>query len=490
MNIDLKSRALFWLDINMIHLGIAKFLQAKKTDLDLFAIVNARDQKKFFQKQSLVSFQKTFYLHDHISNPDYEANLDYLTLVENRYKINLFQIADEDPEFHFTITKTKKKQILSMLEQDCKFLESVLDEIKPHYLCVPVTDRHYIRLLQEICKSKGIKILMLNPSRLGHRWMVTEDLDKIDPDVNYDDIQYEEKSYEQLQEYLQDFVHFKNAGKDTILYQTSKRENISAILQYRKSIPRLIIKKFIQKIRKKYRKNFIDKNLQTQLDKENSFLYFPMHAEPERALYASVPFYSNQLEVITNIAKSLPVNYSLIVKDHPAMEFFGWRTLSYYKKIMSIPNVKLIHPTVKPNIIFKKCSGVISIGGSAALESCFYKKPAIIFGDLHFSLIPSVFKVERLENLPILIRQLLKANSDSSHLSKFVTYVERNSFELNMSELMSDLYNKFYSNGLLTLANISEQKLNSYFEKHKTTFSRIANEYIKKIEHYEVSKIN
>jgi hypothetical protein len=476
---------LFWLDINMTHLGIAKFLQEKKSDLELFAIVNARDQKKFFQNQSIVRFQKSFYLYDHISNPNYDVDFDYLVSIENHYKINLFQIADTDLEFHFSNTESSKNQILSILEQDCRFLESVLEEIKPDYLCVPVTDRHYHLILQSMCEAKGIKILMLCPSRLGHRWMIIEDLDKIDPDVNYETIQFEKKSFVQLKTYVQEFPFFKNAGKDLILYENSRQEKLSAILQYKKTMPRFIIKKLIQKRKKKSRNDFINKNFQRQINNETNFIFFPLHAEPERALYTSVPFYSNQLEVITNIAKSLPINFSLIVKDHPAMEFFGWRNPSFYKKIMSLPNVKIVHPTVKPNTIFEKCSGVISIGGSAGLEACFYNKPVILFGDLNFSIIPSVFKVEKLENLPKLIRQFLNTKPDASHLSKFVAYIEKYSFKFNLPELLSDLYNQFYYGGLKTVTNISEDKLNSYFEKHKTIFCNLAEEHIKKFEYYD-----
>lgn len=468
----------------MTHLGIAKFFQEKKSDMELFAVVNARDQKKFFQNQSVVKFQKTFYLYDHISNPNYNVNLDYLVSIENKYQINLFQIADTDLEFHFSNNKSSKNEILSILEQDCRFLEKVLEEVKPDYLCVPVTDRHYHMILQGMCEAKGIKILMLCPSRLGHRWIILEDLDKFDSDINYEEIQFETKSFEQLKTYLQEFPFFKNAGKDLVLYENSRKEKLSAILEYKKTMPRFIIKQLLQKRKKQSHKDFIDKNFQRQINDEINFIYFPLHAEPERALYTSVPFYSNQLEVITNIAKSLPVNFSLIVKDHPAMEFFGWRNPSFYKKIMSLPNVKIVHPSVKPNTLFEKCSGVISIGGSAGLEACFYNKSVIVFGDLNFTIIPSVFKVDKLENLPKLICKFLNTKPDPSHLSKFVAYLEKYSFEFNLPELLSDLYNQFYYGGLKTVTNISEEKLNSYFEKHQTTFCNLAEEHIKKIEYY------
>ena len=70
------------------------------------------------------------------------------------------------------------------------------------------------------------------------------------------------------------------------------------------------------------------------------------------------------IKVITNIAESLPNGYNLYVKEHPNMVVREWRSISAYKQIMSLPNVTLIHPTVKSQDIIKKSSLVISIFGT------------------------------------------------------------------------------------------------------------------------------
>ena len=48
--------------------------------------------------------------------------------------------------------------------------------------------------------------------------------------------------------------------------------------------------------------------------------------------------------VIKNIAKSIPVDHILLVKEHPASFVRSWRSIEEYKELMSIPGVKLIHP--------------------------------------------------------------------------------------------------------------------------------------------------
>ena len=44
----------------------------------------------------------------------------------------------------------------------------------------------------------------------------------------------------------------------------------------------------------------------------------------------------------------------MYVKEHPTQVSREWRETSFYKEILSLPNVKLIHPSVNPIDIIKK----------------------------------------------------------------------------------------------------------------------------------------
>ena len=121
----------------------------------------------------------------------------------------------------------------------------------------------------------------------------------------------------------------------------------------------------------KIRQSFIDRKLAREISNE-PFIFFPLHYEPERTLSTDAPYFTNQLETITNIAKSLPINFRLYVKEHPVMKTMGWRSISYYKKILELPNVKLIHPSLKPVLLYKKCALVITITGTRDCNTwCF-----------------------------------------------------------------------------------------------------------------------
>ena len=63
---------------------------------------------------------------------------------------------------------------------------------------------------------------------------------------------------------------------------------------------------------------------------EGKKVYFPLHVQPEYTTDVRAPFYTNQFAIVENIAKSIPIGYRVVVKEHPGMK--GERTFSYYRQ--------------------------------------------------------------------------------------------------------------------------------------------------------------
>ncbi len=81
--------------------------------------------------------------------------------------------------------------------------ESILDEIKPDFLVIRVTDFHRNYLLAELCKAKKITILMLMESRLGFNASIGTEFTKIDPSWNLNSTEKPIQNLSQLQQYLE-----------------------------------------------------------------------------------------------------------------------------------------------------------------------------------------------------------------------------------------------------------------------------------------------
>lgn len=145
------------------------------------------------------------------------------------------------------------------------------------------------------------------------------------------------------------------------------------------------------------------------LDTIKKFVYFPLQFQPEEAIDIRAVYFTNQIETIRLVAMSLPEDYTLVVKEHPAM--VGKRPPSYIEKIDRSPNVKLIDYRIPTEEVLKKASLVISASSTTMAEAAFLQIPAIQLGDLGTTLkLPNVTHHTDMTTLSKKIKEVLSIN--------------------------------------------------------------------------------
>jgi len=492
----MKQNIVFWLTGQMIHFGIANSLQ-ENSNYDLFAIFDVgNNPKKFFEQQKFVNFKKTWFYHDYLSQNNTKPDISYLKKIESKYNVNLWLLAHNERllnEFN-DYYKFSTNEILLILEQECRLFEKILDEADPKFLIMEPPNLHSEQLFYEMCKSKGIQPLMLGMSRFGYKSIISSVADKLDYDLKDLDSPIQNRTLEELKKYQKDQNFSKNIKEFTnktlnsktsfanalLHYLISKNENIHSHYSYfGRTKFKVLYRKFLELLKKKYRQNFIDKNLIKKLHYDTPFIYYPMFAEPEKVILLGAPFWTNQLEIIKQISKSIPIGYSLFVKEHPMM-FILWRKTSFYKEIRSLPNVVLIHPSVSSDELMENCSLVISTAGTSALESIFHGKSAITFVDTGLDMIPYVHVLESINDLSSLIKNSLNEIVDPLVLNKYVNLVEKQSINFNFLDAMADYSSHFYYGGFLVGdAKIENLQMDSYLKKNKHMFDKLAFEHLK-----------
>ncbi|MGB6785768.1 MAG: hypothetical protein WBE60_07810 [Nitrosotalea sp.] len=497
----MRDKILFWIDEDFIHYGISKYLQ-DNYDCDLFSVVDLLDKpKKFFEKQQLVKFQKAWYYDEHLPSDNEKPDLAYLKSFEEKYGISLSRMIYLDRMFslHNKFYKVKNDQILSLIERACRFCEDVLDELKPNFFITKMTNMHHNHLFYETCKARGIHVLMLVPDKFERRCMISKESNKFDLNPNSTDIS-KTRTISELQDFVKKYSSQKQTKKGITNFQAytkkkiltwilkflfSKSENFTDHFnRYGQTKIRILMNAASNILQRKIRSSFIDRNFITKIDETTPFIYYPLHYEPERLYLIDVPHYDNQIYEIKNIAKSLPIGYKLLVKEHPAMVLLNWRDVQYYKQIMDLPNVQLVHPSISTDEIIAKCSLVISIAGSAGLESAFYKKPSIVFSDVIYSTFPFTYRLKSIEELSQAIRLSLEREVNLSDLDRYLNILEQNSFEFDIVEIQSGFNNWFYGGGVLTDVEIAIPKMISFLENYKSSFDKLGFEHVKKIKQY------
>lgn len=508
----MNKKIIFWIDDGHINFGIAKFLQ-EKCDYDLFAVYDVNYiTKKFYETQKLVNFNQVWFWRNYLSSKPHKPDLEYLKDFEKKYKINLWLLAISERNFYRynKFHKFSHDEILSITEDECKIFEKILDEVKPGFLVIGITDLHRNHLFKELCQSKGIRVLMWSTTRFASRTIISSNYDSID---NFDtlSIQLNEKipSQENLQDYLKKYDPKKAVDSKWI-----NRENklgIKKILErnikflficnneYRKfyenwgktKLRFLLSKEFTLPLilARWYRKMYLDKNSIKNFSTDEQFIYYPLQHEPERTILIDAPFFTNQLETISQIAKSIPVGYKLFVKEHFSMRKTAWRERSYYKEILDLPNVKLIHPSVESNVLLKNCSMVATLTGTTALEAAFYQKPSIVFSDTGYSYLSFITRVRNFEELPKIIKTCLEKKFDYSFIYHYIKLMTENSFDVDALQLEYDVVNQLHEyGGLLREVKISPAKMESFLNSHMEELKKLASEYIKKIKHLEAQE--
>lgn len=489
-----KPKVLFWLNGVFLHFSLSYYLQ-KKIDGEFYGIVDINSKpKKFFQEQNLVNFKKIWFYHDYIKKKSQNIDIDYLTDFEKKYKINLWRYALNERFFylHNRFYKFTKNEILSILEQEIKLFESMLDEIRPDYFLTFNPVFHHQLLLLEICRKKKIQVLSMCGATVNNLSILVENGATFD--LHSEDMHSMITNSQKIQDssvdkYNNDFQNYLQERNPNIIKKiialknyllTQDSDLIDSNFQYfGRTKSKVFFDALFLEWNRICRYRFLQKHSIINPKLDIPFVYFPMNVDEELNLLHYAPFFTNQIEVIRHVAKSIPVDHLLYVKDHIASKLRGWKKIDYYKELMEIPNLKLIHPLVNNDELIKNSKLVVTIRGTSALKAVKFEKPSILFGEEPFQIIPSIFNVENLNLLPKLINKALNFDVNSKDYQKYETLLSSRTFEFNAYDYEINRDQTFWSGGIYSNVTITEKDMLVFLKKNEKKLSGLINAHLK-----------
>ena len=494
----MSNRVFFWLDAEPTAFCIAYYLK-KIHDVDFFALVDVTNrQKSFFKSQKLVEFKKTWFYHD-VMNQEIKSEPHYLKSFEEKYDIDLWQLAKNDRifiDYYNTFHKFSDHEISEIMEKECRLFEEILDEVKPDFFITTETAYRPHHLFYLLCKKKGIKVLMLNAANWGKHCYISGNYHKLD---NFDELFTNRKAlpttFNNIQNRLESKILSKKVSKFYQSHKNSKIKLMQAAFQllvlsdnsnekthytyYGRKKLKVLLSEINNSIKRWYRKKYIDQNFLQEIIDDKPFIFLPLQQEPERSLLLSAPDYKNQIETVEYVSKCLPENFLLFVKEHPTQgSGRDWREISQYKALQNNPKVRLIHPSVPADEIIKKSKLVISVSGTIALESAFLNTPSITIADNDYTLIPSISRLNSKNELQGLIENSLEKKVEPSSIGKYLDILEENSFIFDYLEFQVSYFNHFYFSGNLVDVEISESHMKEFLIKNQN-LKNLAQEFKK-----------
>lgn len=377
------------------------------------------------------------------------------------------------------------KQILSYSVQE---LDRFIAQVNPSTIIsfIAVTYGEY--LVYKFAELYGIKYLNIRTSKVKNYITFADNIfdpiDKIVNDYNSKNYKPSDATIELAQSHILK-IREKNASYEGVVHSSNKPKRYN---KYKKNIGEYLhnfIKNLSYYLRNREKDNqlfspistlfyaVILQNIKAFLIKHYlnrryinfkqlgslTYTFFPLHTEPEVSLMVRAPHCINQIEIIRNISRSLPIDHVLLVKEHPVA--IGKRSIKYYNKILEIPNVRLLDPKVSAQDAIAKSQLVATINSSIGMDALIVGKPVICFGNATYQVLPEnmvrrIFNTESIAQDVAYILQKFHYNEDA--ITRLICATIDNSYPINFYSVIlgkEGVYSEHNTNYSVELTNLS-----------------------------------
>jgi hypothetical protein len=467
----------FFLQRRFAYVGhaLTVSLHTKYPDTQFCGYVQIRSSFDFLRTQTDISYTQLLLDEDiHASYKNEKLDWVFLKELEKEYGIpylwpfievdRIIRHGQHIHEYPYNTPPYSHEEMLLLLQVTAKAILKFLEEEKPDAVVFSVVGSLSSFLLYTIAKKKNIAVQIITLTRVGTRHTLTSDYKTLtDVDALYEKISSGALNLPDERARAETFLQqFRKRPAPYAKTDSPKTRPVTRGRQFDFLKPRNLLRSlqwlvtvwnnyftgnerydystvkpwhfFIDKIKQKTRVLIGFDALYDKIDLTKKFAFFPLQVEPEISTMLYAPYYTDQLWVAKQTAKSLPIDWLLYVKEHPAM--YGRRTKRFYKELKKIPNVRLIPPTIESFNITTRARLIVTITGTAGWEAAIFKKPAITFGDVFYNQLPMVRQCRVISELPQLIREhLAHWKHDETALLNYLTAIFAASAEVDLFEI-------------------------------------------------------
>lgn len=153
--------------------------------------------------------------------------------------------------------------------------------------------------------------------------------------------------------------------------------------------------------------------------KDEEYVFFPLHFVPEATISYFAEFFSEQAEVIEEMARCLKTNQRLVVKEHP-QQVGMLLTRSYREVKRRNPNIVYLPGNIPSSDVIARCKLIVTITGTAGFEGIILGKPVITLGNVFYNHCSEVRKASSYKELKRLLREETYAVPDRERVRHFV----------------------------------------------------------------------
>lgn len=172
-----------------------------------------------------------------------------------------------------------------------------------------------------------------------------------------------------------------------------------------------------------YLYKFVVKKIKAAHLPERFWVYY-LHKQPEASIDVIGRYYEDQFKNIYWLARQLPDNCFLLVKEHS--NAIGDRSPFFYRKISELNRVQLIDESIDSYTLINNSEKTVTVSGTVAYEAALLDKEVVLFSDVFFSALPTIESV--CSDKPL----------QKKTVDQFKAYIFANSFSGIVSDPISD----------------------------------------------------
>ena len=196
-------------------------------------------------------------------------------------------------------------------------------------------------------------------------------------------------------------------------------------------------------------------NKRLYIDPKNvnyEYLLYPLNQPNDEQLLVRAPNFQNNIENIRMVAKNLPLNIRLIVKEHPVNP--GMLKPSEIKDLKNeFSNIDFVSPSLPIRPLIKKSLGLFTINSTSGIEALITGKKIVVMGNSYYKYNPMAIKPKATSSLKSSISELksisehdYKSTDEMLKMLLNQTYPEPSIYEI-------DNNNSFFEDALISKIN-------------------------------------
>jgi hypothetical protein len=377
-----------------------------------YKIYQRVESDNLFEYQSKNTF-KTFV--NNLNEPDYKLLNDFEKNIDSK---SIWQTVAADRflgrsyyngviGYNF-IKKQDKEFIIKYFSYRLKLLKEYFDSFKPDIFLAAIAQGSIdVHIYYYLCKINGTKYIVSQNCRTKNYFSFSNDLSlnfKMISEVTKKNLlNPDQKNLLKAKNLYKDINNFKKFkafySEDKIFIPRNFISNIfylfiklplistSIFLNYKKKL------NFYNSINITY--EYILMQLQRiwlpklgeKLHKNQKYIYYPIHVNPEYSTTVMGTMWQDQIQVIEILAKSIPSDWIVYVKEHPGILTARVRPRNFHNRLKKIPNVKIAPIYSDVEKIIENSEMIASVTGTAAWEGVLKKKPVITFVENMFDVL-------------------------------------------------------------------------------------------------------